>query len=336
MKSSLQRVVFEVTRNCNLQCKFCYNPWKASDDIPEVEEGYKKAKKTLKRIFKTTAPQQISFTGGEPLLAERLQELVLYTRMKGAAVNIISNGTLADRESLQRFKDIGVDRIQFSIHGDRPQEHDLLTGIPGSWKKVYRAFTSAKECGLRTSAVLVLTAINYPRLEQTLNMLAGLDIDSMLLNRFNVGGSGITHREKLAMDMESIREAFRIADAFVKREGLPIHSGVCTPVCLVDPKEYPAVSFGHCSPSIKKTPLTLDLEGNLRACNHSPTIIGNIFQSSIQEMEESFYLEQWATSRPDFCTDCTDFTRCFAGCRAAAEQLGRGLDVDPVLAAANI
>ena len=36
--------------------------------------------------------EQVTFTGGEPFLAERFSELVLYTRMKRKQVAIITNG----------------------------------------------------------------------------------------------------------------------------------------------------------------------------------------------------------------------------------------------------
>lgn len=251
--------------------------------------------------------------------------------MQGVFVSILSNGTLADPETLRQLRQAGVGKMQFSMHADRALEHERLTGAQGSWEKVHTAFRTAAACGIQTGGIMVLTALNAARVAQTLALFAELKAGSILLNRFNIGGRGIACQDELMPDRETLKAAFAKANDFVASGGIPVHSGVCTPVCVLDPLDYPALSFGRCGASLRATPLTLDTDGNLRVCNHSPVTIGNIFKQTIEEMEASPYLREWGTTRPAFCADCADFPRCFAGCRAAAEQLGQGLDADPVL-----
>ena len=79
-------------------------------------------------------------------------------------------------------------------------------------------------------------------------------------------------------------------------------------------------------------PITLDIAGNLRICNHSPVVIGNIYRDNFENMLTNDYIEKWEKTVPEYCSDCDLFDRCFGGCRAAAEQLGLSLDnTDPVL-----
>jgi organic radical activating enzyme len=61
----------------------------------EQFNSYKQAKKTLKRLFKIAEVGSVTFTGGEPFLAERFNELVLFTRLKNKSVTIITNGNAA-------------------------------------------------------------------------------------------------------------------------------------------------------------------------------------------------------------------------------------------------
>lgn len=79
-------------------------------------------------------------------------------------------------------------------------------------------------------------------------------------------------------------------------------------------------------------PLTLDLLGNLRLCNHSPTVMGNIFKLKIEDILNSEKVKFWHSTIPDYCTDCKRYSKCKGGCRAASEQLGYSLKkIDPIV-----
>ena len=85
-------------------------------------------------------------------------------------------------------------------------------------------------------------------------------------------------------------------------------------------------------PARAERPYTLDTGGNLRFCNHSPVVMGNIFDDSIDSILASTYLEDWRCTVPGYCSECDLYTKCYGGCRAAAEQLGLSLyHPDPIL-----
>jgi radical SAM protein with 4Fe4S-binding SPASM domain len=87
-----------------------------------------------------------------------------------------------------------------------------------------------------------------------------------------------------------------------------------------------------CHPARAERPFTLDTAGNLRFCNHSPVVMGNIFEERLETILSSKYLEQWRSVVPDFCSRCDLYTKCYGGCRAAAEQAGLSLyHLDPIL-----
>ena len=76
MKAKLPLVSFETTMRCNLRCRFCYNHYKNTGETP-APSSYAQTKKTLQQRFKVFDVGQITFTGGEPFITERLGELVL-------------------------------------------------------------------------------------------------------------------------------------------------------------------------------------------------------------------------------------------------------------------
>ena len=73
---------------------------------------FKEKKRTIKRIFNTIDFQHVTITGGEPFLADGLEEIVLDFRMKGKGITIISNGTAAKQSNYQMFAFLFVLLIQ--------------------------------------------------------------------------------------------------------------------------------------------------------------------------------------------------------------------------------
>lgn len=65
--------------------------------------------------------------------------------------------------------------------------------------------------------------------------------EGMRAERFN------SYRKAFAVDQDALREVFHDIDMLAGRRELDIVSGVCTPHCLLDPKDYPHVRFGNCS-----------------------------------------------------------------------------------------
>ncbi len=331
----LRAIVFEVTPRCNLACRYCYAPWNAP--APQLAAptalGFARAERTLRRLFAVAEPQSVSFTGGEPLLAERLPELVLLCRLEGAAVNIISNGTLGEPSDYAALAELGVSLFELPFLSAASEVHDALTGTPGSWQRVLRSLDQLQALGARVVPVVILTRENCVGLAATLSLLAGRGLRQVMINRFNPGGRGLAELAALLPPPAELRAAFAVADAQAAALGLRITSNVGLPHCLVDPHAYPHLRFTSCSADLEQRPLVLDLDGNLRLCNHSPVVFGNLFAAPLAELLGCEYLERWRTAVPAACAGCERFPRCFGGCRAAAEQMGGTLaDCDPLLA----
>ena len=332
-KIKLPYITYEVTSVCNLKCRYCYNIWKMPDTTNFKHfNSYKQARKTLKQFFKIADVEHVTFTGGEPFMAERFAELVLFTRMKKKTVTIITNGNYADEKTYKTMKNIGVDLFELPIHSNTPKIHDFMTAAKGSWQKSVNSIKQLLELKCAVVAVIVITKANYKIISETLEFIHGLGIKQIMLNRFNIGGQGISEKENLFITKAELNEAMKNASETGYKLNLSLSSNVCTPLCVVTPSDYKNIYFTTCSPDIKRRPLTIDILGNLRFCNHSPTILGNIFKDEINEMLNSEKAQLWNTVTPDFCKNCNLYPKCMAGCRAAAEQLKMSLNSpDPIV-----
>jgi len=333
LKYQLPHIIFETTSVCNLKCRYCYNIWKipGTNDFEQFN-SYKQAKKTLKKLFRVAYVDSVTFTGGEPFLAERFNELVLFTRLKNKSVTIIANGNKASNGDYKQMVDLGVSLLELPLHSPTAKEHDFMTDTEGSWQKSVDSIKELLELGAYVVAVIVITKANYHLIKETLLFIKSLGINRIMLNRFNIGGQGIAEKDNLWLSHKGINESYKIAAETGRENGLVLSSNVCTPICVLNPTDFQGIGFTSCSADVTKRPLTLDIHGDLRFCNHSPTVLGNIFNDKLEDMLNSKEAQLWNDVTPDFCTDCNLYERCMGGCRAASEQLKLSLSaVDPIV-----
>jgi len=330
MKFPIRHIAFEVTHQCNLKCRYCYNYWRRGAAEPEPT-SFSRARLALRRIHQVIDFEHISFTGGEPLLADGLKELVLYCRMKSKAVTIISNGTVGNREDYSLLLDLGVSAFEFPLHSPTAVAHDYLTNSAGSFHRALSSLRLTIEMGAPVVSVFVLTKVNAALLHQTLLFAEQLGVRNFMLARFNIGGRGIGNIEELVPSGPIMRSAFQLPNDFARPHKMKITANVCVPHCVINPADYPELSVSSCGPNPLKRPVTIDYEGNLRMCNHSPHVIGNIHTDSVESMLSSPYVKEWEAV-PATCAECDKWARCNGGCRAASEQMGRSVRAaDPIV-----
>ena len=332
MKLSLYTITFESYSACNLRCVYCYNTWKRPGGEAPFRYSHKQAMKTLKELYKQADIAQLSITGGEPLLNEYVAELILTAKLKGSKVSIISNGNGATDGNYRLYKELGVDLFLMPLHSARPEIHNAMTQTPGSWQKSLNSIKTCMNLGIYVVPMMVLTRFNIPYAEETLRFYHQNGLFRIMVNRYNIGGAGIQDRH-LSPTKEELQQTFSKLDKVAKELQLTVSSNVCTPFCVLNPEDYPHIAFGACSPDQLSRPLTVDATGNVRTCNHSPIVAGNIFKQNLADiLFDSPYINSWNEIVPDYCTSCDLYRKCRGGCRAASEQLGLSLHhVDPLV-----
>ncbi|MCR5453592.1 MAG: radical SAM protein, partial [Bacteroidales bacterium] len=302
MKPKLPLVSFEVTMSCNLRCRFCYNHHKNGvGELLPPPSSYRLARKSLKKIFGTFDVGQITFTGGEPFMGERFSELVLTARFHGAKVGIISNGNFAAPDQYLQLTKLGVTLFELPVHSNDPKIHDYMTRREGSHNKSLNVIKTLLSAGVTPVAVVVLTKFNADCAADTIRYIASLGIKRIMLNRYNIGGEGVANPEDILPSEQQLKTAFREISDEAIRQHLTILSSVCIPICILDPKDYRGIQFSSCSTDLSKRPVTIDYMGNVRFCNHSPVVLGNLFSNTVEEIWNSPTINQWRNTVPTYC-----------------------------------
>ncbi len=323
----ISNIVYELTGACNQCCRFCYNHWRP-EGAPAPDPA--RARKTLRKLLSQCSVGTISFSGGEPLLLPNIHDLMLRARLRGSHVNVLTNGTLLTQDALDNFVSLGVSAIQIPLLSADAEVHDYLTCVSGSWEK---AVDATRRAGSKGVTVLVITKLNAPGVEETLSLIRDCGIRTVMVNRFNIGGNGIRNMRELVPDSKTLASAFAAIEAFAAAHpDMRFVSGVCTPLCFLDTTPYPHIKFTKCSTELTGRPVTINYSGDVRFCNHSPRVLGNIYSRPISDILQDPDINALYAGMPADCSDCHLLERCGGGCRAASEQLyGTFSRKDPII-----
>lgn len=125
-----------VTYRCQMRCKQC-NIWRWSDRREELST--QQWKDVLRGLRQWLGPCHIQFGGGEPFLRPDLVELFSYASELGIAPGTTTNGAAISDGTAQRLVNCGLFNLNISIDGIRPETHDYLRGVKGTFAKLMNA-----------------------------------------------------------------------------------------------------------------------------------------------------------------------------------------------------
>lgn len=101
--------------------------------------------------------------------------------------------------------------------------------------------------------------------------------------------------------------------------GIPIACSIPIQPCLVDTSRFRRLTFGFCAAGTPRAYYTLDPLGNLRPCNHTSTILGNLLEEPFADLTGPERLAAFVDATPPFCAPCLLRATCQGGCKAAAQ-----------------
>lgn len=127
------QAMIELADRCNEACVHCYQVHGRGREM-DTEEVF--------RLLDELAEMGVlfvTFSGGEPTLRDDFLELVAYARDKRFVVKVYSNGLRIDEAMAAQLGRLAVQEVQLSLYSHRPERHDTVTRVPGSWQKTVAA-----------------------------------------------------------------------------------------------------------------------------------------------------------------------------------------------------
>ncbi len=318
----------EVTHRCPLACPYCSNPVdlvRASREIGADDWG---------RVFRQAADLgvlQVHISGGEPGARRDLAQIVGHARDAGLYVNLITSGIGITRERLIELDRAGVDHVQLSLQGIRPDMADRISGHPGSWDKKMVFSDWVTEIGFPLTINAVVHRQNMDRLPDMIDLAERLGARRIEVATVQFHGWADRNRGALMPTREQAEFARQVVNAArVRLRGRMVIDYV--------PADHHAVYPKACMGGWGSTGLNVGPDGTVLPCHAAQTIDWMRFEnvqerslSDIWHLSDSFNAFRGTAWMPEPCRGCDRKTVDFGGCRCQAMALaGDARATDPV------
>jgi radical SAM protein with 4Fe4S-binding SPASM domain len=314
-----------LTYACTVNCRFCYA---GCDSVPVVD-----IREVAERRFRPVDPRHatqtdfrkilgiirneaevpsVSFTGGEPMLAGDIFELVAYAHMTlGMRVNLITNGTLIDARVARRLKEAGLASAQVSIEADRASVHDAITGVPGSFEASMNGLVSLRAAGVYVHPHATLCSLNREIIEGLPVFAKSLGFDRFSLNM--VIPSGRALEPGLGIGYSEVSAILTRVMTAARTEDVRFMWYSPTPMCLFNPIPF---GLGNKGCSACEGLLSVNPAGELLPCSSWLEPVGNLLTEGFEALWFG-NRARWIREKREAhkgCRDCKDFALCHGAC----------------------
>lgn len=331
-------VVWNVTKQCNLSCRYCYE---GATLLPSKDElSYDEATKLMDGLKEMNIPLLV-FSGGEPLARGDIFDLFAYARSIGLPFILSTNGTLITQDMAKRIKNAGVSYVGISIDGLEDM-HDEMRGSKGSFHKSIEGLRYLIGEGIKTGIRITVTKPNLEEIGNVLDIAVDEGVPRFTVLQLVYSGRGdkfkrwdinkkerrelIGYLVKRAGDLKAIRSATEIVTADNYTDGIYIFNHIKrnNPSAAKDAEKLLLRQSG--CPAAEKL-MDIDYKGDVHPCPYWTTkTLGNVKNKKIGEIWVDKTNEFLAAMRDKTshlkgkCGGCGYKSFC-GGCRVRAEMI---------------
>jgi putative heme d1 biosynthesis radical SAM protein NirJ1 len=219
-------VVWNVTSACNLKCRHCYANSGGGAAEGELTTG--EALKFIDHLAEFRVPV-ILFSGGEPLVREDFFELAGHAVKRGIRVTISTNGTLIDKGTAKKIKDLGVGYVGISLDGIGAN-NDRFRGKKGAFGEALEGIRNCREAGQKVGLRFTINRHNYGQIGDIFDLIEEEQIPRVCFYHLVYAGRG----SKMVEEDISHRESRAALDLIMERTGHFFNRGKMVEVLTVD------------------------------------------------------------------------------------------------------
>lgn len=313
----LKEIKIEVTHDCMLKCVHC-------SSMAESSTGRVMDWVTCERILSEAAAMgvgEVSFSGGEPLLWEKIVNAVELATSLGMRAFIYTTGIAPNAEAIMKqLKAVGLARAMFSIFGEDAGTHDAITLSSGNYVETLAAAKYFIDIGVDAEFHFVPLASNYKALTNIANKAKDMGAKRVSVLRLVPQGRGGTCKDiqlsraqnvelrKMINDLRSEDHDIRLGSPYnflMLRKKPQCLSGIDRLTVTPDSKIYPCDAFKQITPA------------QLNICED----YSDLSKNSLQDCwDKSPYLgvirDYLMTDFADDCSTCKKLEECLSGCMA--------------------
>ena len=272
------KVIFCLTLRCNLKCKMC-GIWR-TEKVRELTLD--QWKEVIVKLKKWLGPFRIQIAGGEIFIREDIFDLIRFASENGVLAGIVTNGTMLDRDRVERLIDAGLGYFDVSLDGVKPETHDYIRGYRGVHEKALSTIRITNELRKKKNSNMVMyvpAIICGHNMDELVDLVEFVDregLDAVMFNPLGPACDSDTswwERSDLWPRPNKLEKLGGIIDNLIamKKGGAKIINSVDQ---LNEMKSYfndPSLMRGGCC-TVGVTNFLLSADGNIHFCFKMPPI----------------------------------------------------------------
>lgn len=327
--SSPFRVFYDITYKCNLRCKHCFT----NSGIKNKNELLLEEKINLVDQLSHLGVQRISIAGGEPFITEDIYKFIDKCNEKDIDVSISTNGTLFNKEIINKINCLKIKNITISFDGGTEKSMDFIRG-EGTYKKVIDGLKMLQENYNKNYSIKVtLMKNNIKEIENLINIAIKYNCDTIKFNCVREDGRASINKKDIILSQDEYIEAVKQIEKLKEKYGRQVKIRAPLNIFCGDEDDYefiPELGFGCFA---GKESICIDPLGNVKPCSHYPKefICGNIREHELKEIwNNSKILQNFRKLKGnDICNNCKEYEHCRGGCRYRCYINGDINGIDP-------
>ncbi len=206
----------ELSRACNLKCRYCYAEGKAIKNELSLDE----LKDVIDQAVALGAKSIVNIGGGEPMMYKHYWEILEYEREKGLASLTVTNGSFLNEESAKRLREMN-EHIVLKFNSFSNEKQDYLAQKEGTGAKIKSALKYLLKEGYTQEGapLLVLESLickhNYDEIEQIYKFCREKNIIPYIET---LTDQGLAQKENLGVSKEKTKVLFEKLQKYDREE----------------------------------------------------------------------------------------------------------------------
>jgi radical SAM protein with 4Fe4S-binding SPASM domain len=302
------RVDMSLTFKCQNDCVHCY----AGGSHETAELSTEEWKQVIDKLHHVGV-FILTFTGGEPTLREDLPELLSYGQNKGLVTGLITNGRrLIDKKYVKSLEDSGLDFVQVTLESHKPEIHDLITGINGSWKETVKGIKNLIPTKIYTTTNTTLSKHNANDFIDTVDFIKELGVAAFGCNSLIYSGKAKDVKD-FVYPLDKLEVLLPKVHGKASKLGLKFLWYTPTQYCKFNPIK---LGLGIKSCSAAMINMSVGPNGDVYPCQSYFESLGNILKNdwkSIWNHPLAIRIRNREYVEPK-CKDCPQLQICGGGC----------------------
>lgn len=315
------RLDLELTPACDHRCAHCYNVWADPEGArggPQLATDAFLA--VLEKALRQSGAGHATLTGGEPLLRRDADTIVERACALVPSVHVVTNGSHVPPERARRFAALGVKAVQLTLLSPVRERHDALKGA-ASFDDTLRAALDLRAAGVPVQVCFVALRGNRGDFPGVLELCCALGVRAVSYNRMSPSGGSAAHVARLLPTADDVERDLLAAERLAPAWGIRVATAMPIPPCLVRIERFRHVRFGFCSVGSAKPNYVVGPTGDVRSCNLSARVLGNVAREDWADIVARADLAVFRRTVPPVCRGCAYEATCAGGCKEAARAV---------------